>query len=267
MAPLQPQEVTDASARIAFLALTNPKDRPIQFSYGGTSHRNNRNRTITALSQSHANTAADEAKSAFISNNPYLTLSTECSSNTITTSSIVPPVDTFMYYDAVGPETMTILEMLGIFAKAQGNDSFRPVFIEYRNMEKLLNVRSLGNLNRQFVSLLRSEQDSDKPIIGDPTVWESLLLGPNTNTTTTNITANTMSSTEEEIEKAKLQRLQHALLQLNQDKLQSNRKRRFPYLSVFDLVYRYPKVIVPGVKLSMEILDTYIKDTLLDTLQ
>ena len=189
MAPLQPQEVTDASSRIAFLALTNPKDRPIQFSYGGTSHRNNRNRTITALSQSHANTIADEAKSTFLSNNPYLTLSTECSSNTTTsTSSIVPPVDTFMYYDTVGQETRTILEMLRIFAKEQGNDSFRPVFIEYRNMEKLLNVRSLGNLNRQFVSLLRSEQDSDKPIIGDPTVWESLLLGPNATTTATNTT-------------------------------------------------------------------------------
>lgn len=76
------------------------------------------------------------------------------------------------------------------FAKYLGNNNFRPVFIDYRNMEELLNVKSLGNLNRmvtliltlalirtliltpnpisnsnpnsipKFVSLLRSEQDS-----------------------------------------------------------------------------------------------------------
>lgn len=32
-----------------------------------------------------------------------------------------------------------------------------------------------GNLNRQFVSLLRSEQDTLNPILGNPTVWNSLL--------------------------------------------------------------------------------------------
>lgn len=202
MAPLQPQEVTDASSRIAFLALTNTKDRPVQFS-NGSSHKNR----VNVLSSKHD----------------------------------LAPADTFVYYDAVGPETMTILEMFRIFAKAQGNNSFRPVFIGYRNMEKLLNIRSLGNLNRQFVSLLRSEQDADNPIIGDSAVWESI-LGPD----------------------AKLQHIQQALLELNEDKLQHKRKRRFPYVSILELVYKYPKVIVPGTMLSLEILDAFVTSKLLD---
>lgn len=202
LAPLQPQEVTDASSRIAFLALTDTKDRPVQFS-NGTSHRNR----INMLSNK---------------------------------AGITPP-ESFIYYDAVGPETMTILDMLRIFAKAQGNDSFRPVYIGYRNMEKLLNVRSLGNLNRQFVSLLRSEQDADKPIIGESAVWESLLGSD-----------------------AKLQRIQHALLELNQDELQRNGKRRFPYLSILELIYKSPKIIFPGTKLSLEIVDAFITSRLWD---
>jgi len=73
----------------------------------------------------------------------------------------------FRYYDAVGPETLTMLELLSRFATYNGKQHFRPVFIGYRNMEKLLNISSLGNLNRQFVSLLRSEQDAAAPAIGE----------------------------------------------------------------------------------------------------
>jgi hypothetical protein len=36
---------------------------------------------------------------------------------------------------------------------------------------QVLNVASLGNLNRQFVSILRSEQDADRPITGNPTTF------------------------------------------------------------------------------------------------
>lgn len=36
----------------------------------------------------------------------------------------------------------------------------------HRNFETVLNEASLGNLNRQFVSLLRSEQDAERPIVG-----------------------------------------------------------------------------------------------------
>jgi hypothetical protein len=32
-----------------------------------------------------------------------------------------------------------------------------------------------GNMNRQFVSLLRSEQDANFPVIGNAGVWEKLL--------------------------------------------------------------------------------------------
>jgi len=39
----------------------------------------------------------------------------------------------------------------------------------------VLNVASLGNLNRQFVSILRSEQDTDRPITGNPTTFATLL--------------------------------------------------------------------------------------------
>ena len=56
-----------------------------------------------------------------------------------------------------------------------GNTRFHPVHIDYRNMEMVLNVKSLGNLNRQFVSLLRSEQESSSPIIGNFEAWEKVL--------------------------------------------------------------------------------------------
>jgi len=39
----------------------------------------------------------------------------------------------------------------------------------------MLNNASLGNLNRQFISLLRSEQASEQPILGNPRVWARLL--------------------------------------------------------------------------------------------
>jgi hypothetical protein len=40
-------------------------------------------------------------------------------------------------YDAVGPETMSMLDMLKFFAKLNGN-TLRPVFVDYRNFEKVL---------------------------------------------------------------------------------------------------------------------------------
>lgn len=41
---------------------------------------------------------------------------------------------------------MSILEMLSNFAKFHGNCRFTPVHIGYRNMEMILNVKSLGNI-------------------------------------------------------------------------------------------------------------------------
>lgn len=187
-APLQPQEVVDASIRIAYLALTEPRDRPRQF--------------------------RDPKTDRFA-------------------KSICAFSDSFRYYDAVGPETMSILNMLEKFARAQGNTHFRPVHIGYRNMERVLNVKSLGNLNRQFVSLLRSEQDAKNPIIGDPTVWESL-MGPH----------------------LKLVRIDDAFA-ANISKLERRKARTFPYWSTIQWALQNPKVIPPGLDLSREIITSH----------
>lgn len=174
--------------RLAFLALTETKDRPRQI-------RDNK-------SNRHSN-------------------------------SICSFTDTFRYYDAVGPETMTITEMLGKFAKAQGNNHFRPVNIGYRNMERVLNIKSLGNLNRQFVSLLRSEQDAKFPIIGDAQIWDGL-LGP----------------------EGRMITLDEAFSS-NEESLKCSKVRRFPYLDTLQWALRNPKVIPPGIELSLEILMSY----------
>ena len=97
-------------------------------------------------------------------------------------------------------------------------------------MEEILNIKSLGNLNRQFVSLLRSEQDSSSPIIGDPSVWEGL-MGPENKLTT----------------------LDSAFLGLDK----GNNKRSYPYLATLNHVWKYPRTIRPGVRLSFEILDAF----------
>jgi hypothetical protein len=104
--------------------------------------------------------------------------------------------------------------------------------IFHRNMEEILNIKSLGNLNRQFVSLLRSEQDSSSPIIGDSSVWEGL-MGPENQLTT----------------------LDRAFAGLDK----CNNKRSYPYAATLHHVWKYPKTIVPGARLSLEILDTFVR--------
>ena len=54
---------------------------------------------------------------------------------------------TWRAYDAVGPETMTMLELYQTFARLNGR-VLKPVFVDYRNFEQVLNAASLGNLNR-----------------------------------------------------------------------------------------------------------------------
>ena len=125
-APMQPQEVGDAAERITFLAFADPADRP------------------------------------YSSYRPHI----DYNKDPELESKKFPPSKSARFYDAVGPETMSMLDMLSRFAKYHGNENFRPAFIDYRSMEELLNLKSLGNLNRQMVSLLRSEQSSNSPIIG-----------------------------------------------------------------------------------------------------
>ena len=98
-------------------------------------------------------------------------------------------------------------------------------------MEEILNIKSLGNLNRQFVSLLRSEQDTESPIIGDPSVWEGL-VGPENKLTTLN-------KAFEGLDKA-------------------NNKRTYPYFATLNHIWKFPRTVLPGTRLAFEILANFI---------
>lgn len=213
-APLQPQEVTDAAERLAVLALTDPDTRPMQTS----KFSKKSNEFSNANTHDQQDPSMDDAYHAYFTPPKYCTLAT------------------FRFYDAVGPETMTMLEMLSKFAKFQGNNNFRPVNVGYRNMEMILNVKSIGNLNRQFVSLLRSEQDSSNPIIGVPDAWESVLL---------------------RVDK-KLTRVDEAF-SLNLIPLNEVKQRKFPYMTTLRWIYNNPGVIKPGLFLTYEILNSFMK--------
>jgi hypothetical protein len=189
-APLQPQEVSDAAERIAFLALTDPNDRPVQ------------------------PCRMDKVHNA---------------------SQKLPHSPLARHYDAVGPENISMVEMLKRFSEYQGKAKFRPVFIDYRNMERVLNVKSLGNLNRQFVSLLRAEQSSETPIIGNPAVWEGLLG-----------------------EGHKLTTLDAAFRTPQGEAVNKSMSRMFPYITTLRWVLDNPRVIQPGINLSLEILHSWI---------
>ena len=125
---------------------------------------------------------------------------------------------TLRMYDAVGPEIMTMLELNEKFAKINST-KLTPVFVDYRNFERVLNVASLGNLNRQFVSLLRSEQATEKPIVGNQSEFEQLLGND-----------------------ARLLRL---------DEVERNFRRRFPYWSTLKLALKNYGVIEPGISLGL----------------
>jgi hypothetical protein len=120
------------------------------------------------------------------------------------------------------------------FARYQGNRRFRPVHIGYDNMEEILERQSLGNLNRMFVSLLRSEQESDSPIIGDPSVWDGL-LGDHPDSRMLSLDA---AFQEAEMASAK-------------------KRKHFPYWKTVFMVLQNPRIIWPGVKLSLEIVTSF----------
>ena len=148
---------------------------------------------------------------------------------------------TWRAYDAVGPETMTLLELMRTFAVLNGR-VLHPVFVDYRNFETVLNVASLGNLNRQFVSLLRSEQDAERPIVGNPETFETL-LGPD----------------------ARLFRMRDALYEDDEGATPQTsrrgkeiRKRAFPLGAALEWVWTNYRVIVPGTNLALETIGTYL---------
>jgi hypothetical protein len=101
-------------------------------------------------------------------------------------------------------------------------------------MEAVLNTKPIGNLNRQFVSLLRSEQESANPQVGHPDCWATL-LGPEATLTT----------------------LDEAFLDDD-----GNRKpgmRRFPFLPMLKWMKEDPTVIPPGILFLWELCTTYLR--------
>ena len=136
---------------------------------------------------------------------------------------------TLRIYDAVGPETLTLIELLHKFAFYHGRRTFRPVYIDFENMERVLNVASLGNLNRQFVSLLRSEQAAVSPKLGDSSVWGRLLGGSS------------------------------KLLTLDEAFEHHRMRRHVPYRATLEWIYTNPGVILPGLKVVGEMLMNYLR--------
>lgn len=248
-APLQPLEVADAANRIAFLCLTEFSSRATQRydlrrmpSGGWGSSSSSNNNTTTVRVGSINNTAGDVAANSSSSNSSN-SISSSSSSSTATYDAddgmnkmwnknswkqLVTNNQrhyTLRMYDAVGPEIMTMLELNEKFAKINST-KLTPVFVDYRNFERVLNVASLGNLNRQFVSLLRSEQATEKPIVGNPSEFEQLLGND-----------------------ARLLRL---------DEVERNFRRRFPYWSTLKWAFTNYGVIEPGISLGLEITVTYL---------
>ena len=187
-APMQPLEISDAAFRVAWLALSDPAERPLQHASGVGS------RSQMGPMQEH---------------NHHLRI-----------------------YDGVGPEVMTMLQMLSKFAEFNGKKHFYPVFIDYRNMERILNIKSLGNLNRQFVSLLRSEQSSPSPAVGDSKVFDHLIPLP-------------------------LLTLDDAF---DSSSGRATKRRKFPFFTTLKLVIDNPRLIPPGISLSFEIISSFLRD-------
>jgi hypothetical protein len=212
-APLQPQEVNDASDRLTYLALTDPSLRPVQSCKS------------LHIAVEYGLKVKDPNGSLHISNVEQHPRSHETP-------------NTFRKYDAVGPEKISMFRLLEKFAKFQGRVPFRYVHIGYNNMEEILNIVSFGNMNRQFLSLLRSEQEAHSPVIGDYNTWANLLGS-----------------------ESKMLTLDDAFLSrsIGKDGDSSMPRRIFPYYIVLKLIVLNPRVIWPGIKLSHEILRSYFK--------
>ncbi len=153
-------------------------------------------------------------------------------------------------YDAVGPESLSILELLHKFSVFQGSRSFTPVFIDYRCMEEVLNVKSLGNLNRQFVSILRSEQDGlSVPSRPSPSHWADLLSTPTS--PQVHVHGSRQLKSQPESVSGSLITLEEAFGANNDQSM------RFPYYITLLHILRNPRVILPGMKLAREILESW----------
>lgn len=248
-APLQPLEVDDAAARIAYLALTEPTARPVQATSFATvaSKRTSADHRRDAAPFAAAANDVQTKGATFSSPSVPGWYEKKCEQRHDWARPKIEPGRQYTWraYDAVGPETMTLLELMKTFAMLNGR-TLHPVFVDYRNFETVLNVASLGNLNRQFVSLLRSEQDAERPIVGNPETFETL-LGPN----------------------ARLFRMRDALYEDDdasegksgeptRASRRSIKKRAFPVLPALEWVWTNYRVIIPGTNLVLETIGTYL---------
>ena len=244
-APLQPLEVEDAAARIAFLALTEPTARPVQATSAAA--RREKIDFLASAAETSEVPGRFPGGSRELPGTPTAAgpgwYEKKCAQRHDWARPKIDPGRQYTWraYDAVGPETMTLLELMRTFAVLNGR-VLHPVFVDYRNFETVLNVASLGNLNRQFVSLLRSEQDAERPIVGNPETFETL-LGPD----------------------ARLFRMRDALYEDDEGATPQTsrrgkkiRKRAFPLGPALEWVWTNYRVIVPGTKLALETIGTYL---------
>lgn len=198
LAPLQPMERADAAERIAFLATCDPTERPLDLQPKHTSN-------YPGARKDRPQTTEESMK------------------------------ERVRIYDAVGPETLTFKELLQMLAGYHGR-TLRPVHVDYYNMERILNVASLGNYNRQFVSILRSEQDLE--------LYDSIA---------TTMTGNPIAFQQLLHKDATLYKVQDAF-----SRPRHGKKRRFPIKSTAKWVWRNPGVIRPGIALGLEISRNFI---------
>ena len=192
LAPLQPLDRADAAERIAFLATCDPSERPLDL-------------------QPRINTSYAGA-----TRNPDASIEEMMK-------------ERVRVYDAVGPETLTLKEILHLMAEFYGR-KLRPVHVDYFNMERILNVASLGNYNRQFVSILRSEQDLE--------LHDSIA---------TTVTGNPIAFQKLFHEDAELCKVEDAFSR------NKGGRRIFPIVSTAKWVWNNPGVIRPGIALGFEI--------------
>ena len=109
----------------------------------------------------------------------------------------------------------------------------------------------------EYVCMSRSEQDSASPIIGNPLCWERL-LGPEIKLTTLdsaflgkiNNQSSELGQQVDEIAQAQRSSLKEETTTIIQS-------QSFPFMYCLSLIKSNPRLILPGLQLTREILSSY----------